>query len=128
MHLRRQLLRRWVERLKTGGLLLVSHWQFEDVPSLLDRRIEWQTLQERGINDLEEGDHVLAWGRLERPGPTAYRYCHHTTDREAEELTEGLPLQLVSQFRSDGRTGELNLYRVYRRSADRAPPAAPTAS
>ena len=125
LHLRRQLLRRAVKRLKTGGLLLVSHWQFEGVSGLRDRRVEWESPLKSDINeetgleegDLEEGDHLLAWGQLERPGGTPYRYCHHTTDREADDLTEGLPLQLVSQFRSDGRTGKLNLYRVYRRAA-----------
>ena len=116
LHQRRQLLRRSVARLESGGLLLVSHWQFEGVPSLFDRRIEWESATEDGIDDLEEGDHLLAWGQRENPGPTPYRYCHHTTDHEAVELTEGLPLQLVSQFRSDGRTGELNLYHVYRRT------------
>ena len=120
--MRRQLLRWAAESLRTGGLLLVSHWQFEGVQGLDDRRIEWEKAPECGINetaDLEPGDHLLAWGQLKRLAASRYRYCHHTTDREADDLTKGLPLQLASQFRSDGRTGGLNLYRVYKRLANR---------
>lgn len=64
-------------------------------------------------DDLEAGDYLLGWKN--RPGQ--YRYCHHFSDEEIDQLVASLVpyATLVESFSADGKTGNLNRYVVLRR-------------
>ena len=117
---RRQLLEHSLDLVTEGGLLCISCWQLEGDPRFDRRRLRWQDhlelldaeTESQLESMLEEHDHLLSWGG----DPTAIRYCHHTTDEEAERLASGLPADLVDRYRSDGAGDRQNLYLVLRRS------------
>lgn len=112
--LRRRLVEALERRLDRGGVLALTAWQFErrerfarsvfPADELRRRAGEW------GLdpNDLEAGDHLLGFsGDASTP-----RYCHHTSASELDALTAGLGLELCASFLDDGKTRDLNLYRV----------------
>lgn len=109
---RTQLLRDAGTRLADGGRMFASFWQFGDDPRFAPRMVDPVSFLERagkGADGLEPGDHLLRWGPLDAAeGPL--RYCHHTSDEEAEELVEASGLRLAERYHADGKTGQLNLY------------------
>jgi SAM-dependent methyltransferase len=112
---RRGLLRAMAERLRPGGLLAVSFWQFGSEERFERRKVSWEAHHRKSeipveTADLEPGDVLLAWGE----GGT-YRYCHFVEPEEADRLAAGTGLEPVDSYRADGRTGDLNLYFVLRR-------------
>ncbi len=119
---RAALLRAASRRLAPGGLLAVSFWQFGAEERFRRRVVPWPVYNRVAdepvdSEDLGEGDVLLAWGQ--EPGSPgslpAVRYCHWAPPEEAERLLAGLPLDPVASFRADGRSGDLNLYRLLRR-------------
>lgn len=115
--LRCRIVAEMVDCLRAGGLLILTHWQFADKPRFRKRLIPWQEhdrhLSEAiDLRQLEEGDHLLAWGETPARGPGAARYCHHTSRREAQRLVAGLPVRTVETFLADGASGDLNSYCV----------------
>lgn len=120
---RQQLLQDLTEMLESGGLLLLSFWQFGEQERFQDRFLEWSEHNRAGselidLEQLETGDHLLAWGGDEDPtreceaGLSPRRYCHYATENEAQLLVDSLGLSIRDSFRSDGRTHDLNLYYV----------------
>lgn len=111
---RARILRDAGSRLVPGGRLFVSFWQFGEDARFRPRRVDCREhLERRGdpTDGLEEGDHLLRWGPLDdEDGPV--RFCHHTSDAEAEELAADSGLRTVERYHADGRTGQLNLYVV----------------
>ncbi|MFQ5526424.1 MAG: class I SAM-dependent methyltransferase [Thermoanaerobaculia bacterium] len=96
-------------RLRPGGLLAVSFWQFGSHERFRRRFVPWRELPtelgEVDRSDLEPGDHLLAWG-----DSGALRYCHYTSPEEAETLVRASGLASAARFHADGETGDLNLY------------------
>jgi SAM-dependent methyltransferase len=119
-HLRRALIDDLLRVLHPGGILALSFWQFATEDRFRRRMVSWR---ETGANaaspidssEVEEGDHLLAWGDRETP-PAAVRYCHHTSPEEADRLMFDQPAALLESYHADGRGGRLNLYCVWRRS------------
>ena len=117
---RRRLLRRLAARVAPGGLLAVSFWQFGARSRFARRSVppeQWveRTGEAMDATDLEPGDHLLVWGEL--PGSrTSVRYCHYADPTEVERLTTDLGLEALETYFADGAAGNLNLYRVLRRS------------
>jgi len=118
---RRRLLVACAGRLRQGGVLAVSFWQFGDRERFRRRFLPWRDAAEGGPDapaalaaiderDLEAGDHLLAWGDA-----GAVRYCHFADEREAGALVAELGLEPLSSFREDGGSGNLNLYKVLRK-------------
>lgn len=115
---RRRLLEVSAGRLREGGIVAVSFWQFGDRDRFKRRFLPWSDLDRRPAlsrmpidpGDLEAGDHLLAWG-----DEGAVRYCHHVDEAEAKALVEGLGLDELASFRDDGGSRDLNLYKVLRR-------------
>jgi len=115
---RRRLLAACAGRLREGGVLAVSFWQFGDRERFKRRFLPWRAAAQGGpdvpdridVRDLEAGDHLLAWGDA-----GAVRYCHFTDEREAGALVAELGLEPLSSFREDGASGDLNLYKVLRK-------------
>lgn len=116
---RRQLMEDLVARMADQGLLAVAFWQFADEARFARRILPWDQLGDDfpldlgdlDLQDLEPGDHLLRWGQ----GDTAYRYCHHVAPSELEGLFSGLPLELLADYRADGREQRLNRYHVFRK-------------
>ncbi|MCP4203997.1 MAG: class I SAM-dependent methyltransferase [bacterium] len=108
---RRRLLAESAGRLRPGGVLAVSFWQFGDRERFRRRLVSWRAAADRvDPGDLEAGDCLLAWG-----DSGAVRYCHFANEAEAEALVEELELERLSSFREDGVSRDLNLYYVLRK-------------
>lgn len=110
---RRKVLLEAARRLRPGGWLAVSFWQFGRLERFERRFMPWSELAGRDSideSDLEPGDHLLAWGEA-----GAVRYCHHASPDEADALMRGTGLVRVARFYADGKTGDLNLYHLWRR-------------
>lgn len=105
---------------RPGGVLALSFWQFAREERFQRRMVPWRgTAHDPSplvdLSQLEDGDHLLAWGDRS-PGAPAVRYCHYTSPEEAAHLVEDRPATILDTFHADGRGGRLNLYLVLRRS------------
>lgn len=120
---RQQLLQDLTDKLEPGGHLLLSFWQFGEKKRFQIRFVDWSEHNLAGsevidLDQLEMGDHLLTWGGEEDPvregeaGLGPRRYCHHTTEDEAQRLVDSLGLSTRDSFRSDGGSRDLNLYYV----------------
>ncbi|MHC4816220.1 MAG: class I SAM-dependent methyltransferase, partial [Planctomycetota bacterium] len=120
---RRELLRQAGRLLARGGLLAVSFWLFGDRERFRRRTVTWdgynRAAAERiDTSDLEPGDLLLAWGEegAGEAGAAAVRYCCWTPPAQVDRLLDGLELESVAAYSADGAGGDLNLYRLLRRS------------
>lgn len=104
--LRIQFLKDIKSKLNSGGLLIITCWQFGKSKRLISKQID-PNLININKNNLETNDYILDWQR----GKTAYRYCHNFTDSEIEELIKESNLKLVTSFDADGKEN-LNKYLV----------------
>ncbi len=99
--------------LRPDGIWALSVWQFFHIPELANRTLSKKEIQHRvGIDpeELERGDCLLDW----RGGGRAWRYVHHYRPEELEEDCRAAGLDVLEGWTSDGRTGDLGLYRVGR--------------
>jgi SAM-dependent methyltransferase len=117
---RRALLERMAGRLRPGGRLAVSFWQFGGDERFDRRVVDWSELDRWGHlavdpAQLESGDCLLRWGGADSD-PTALRYCHYCDPDEAARLVSEIDLRQVEEFRADGRSEELNLYYLLART------------
>lgn len=116
---RRRLLAESSLRLRDGGVMAVSFWQFGDKERFRRRFVPWRDDAAHGVDprDLEAGDHLLAWA-----DSGAARYCHFADAQEAEALVTELELKRLSSFREDGNSRDLNLYHVLRKPLSESEP------
>ena len=121
---RRRLLERLAARVAPGGLLAVSFWQFGAAERFRRRRQTWQdfnrsTSSPIDLEQLEVGDHLLYWGELpsaeDGQSRARSRYCHYADRGEVARLTSDL-LTETDDFDADGRSGDLNHYRILTRT------------
>lgn len=110
---RRRLLARLGAHLAPHGRLVITAWRVERQPGFADKRIPWQRYNETAEEpidrqDLEPGDHLLAWGD-DREVP---RYCHAVSDTEADALARASGLEVADRFECDGPQADRNLYLV----------------
>ena len=109
--LRQLLLASLVDAVRPGGIVALSFWAFMDDPGMASRAIRSTEQATRELQlDLETNDYLLGW----EGKPGAYRYCHHFTEREVDALAAAIApkARVVDRYRSDGRTGGLNIYLV----------------
>lgn len=110
-------LREMLKLLRSGGILVVSFWQFMKSAKLAEQaeRLREQALSDLELvdGDLEEGDHLLGWQKV----PGVYRYCHSFGEAELDFLAGALSdlAKLEAHFEADGHTGNLNAYLILRR-------------
>lgn len=107
---RRALLERIAGSLGPGGSWLISVWQVLHQDRFRRRLVPWS---EVGIDPgtVDPGDVLLDW----RLGRRAIRYVHHYDAAELAADCAAAGLGEGDAFRSDGRTGDLGLYRRGRR-------------
>ncbi len=112
--LRQRLVDACAERLAPGGLLVLTAWQFEGRPrferSLMPDDVVAALAPGWGFDaaDLEPGDRFLGFGG----DASVPRYCHHVDAGELAQLTGDLGLTELDAFDADGKSGDLNAYRV----------------
>ncbi len=117
---RRALLATCHERLKPGGILAVTLWQFAARERFIKKIVPWNSVADRvGVDptDLESGDTLLTWGA----GAKRWRYCHFADADEGEEWASLPGFERLDEYDADGETNDLNHYLLLRRK-----PAAPT--
>jgi hypothetical protein len=59
---------------------------------------------------VEAGDYLLDW----RNGGTGLRYIHHFDEAELGVLAEANSFRVESKFYSDGESGRLALYQIWK--------------
>jgi tRNA (uracil-5-)-methyltransferase TRM9 len=105
---RLRLLLEMKQCLAAGGHLLLSTWQFMDSPRQRRKLRDWGEIGLKA-EDVEHNDYLLTWQRTN----FGLRYVAFIDASETAELAGEAGLRLVSQFRSDGKEGNLNLYSVF---------------
>lgn len=119
-HNRIKLVHALASKVRPGGFLVLSLWQFMNSEELAARAREshaagLERFAAEGLSptQLEPGDYLLGWNG----DADAFRYCHHFNDVETAWLTMGVGeiARPVASFSCDGRTGNLNGYLVLQR-------------
>jgi SAM-dependent methyltransferase len=107
--LRLDILRVVHQLLKEDGIFLHSNWQFLNSEKLKARIQPWQAV---GLDDsdVDPEDYLLDW----RSGGKGLRYVHHFDEQELGDLAEESNFTVVDTFYSDGETGDLGLYQIWR--------------
>lgn len=107
--LRRLVLYKVRARIDPRGRFIHSEWQFLSSPRLRNRIQAWEKV---GLSeaDVDPGDYLLDWRR----GGYGLRYVHHFTEEELKSLAEETGFRIVETFYSDGETGNLGLYQVWK--------------
>ncbi len=91
------------------GVFIHSNWQFLNSPRLAARLQPWE---KAGINpaEVDPGDFLLDW----RSGGSGLRYVHHFQPAELEQLAGENGFEVIESFHSDGETGNLGFYQLWR--------------
>jgi SAM-dependent methyltransferase len=114
--LRLALLKAINRLLNAGGLFIHSEWQFHNSPRLMKRVLPWETI---GLTsaDVDENDFLLDW-RYALPGQAeqvGLRYIHIYTREELAALAKASGFEVVFEFDSDGKEGNLALYQGWKK-------------
>ena len=107
--LRLNLLQTVRQLLLPDGVFIHSNWQFLNSEKLKARIQPWEEVSV-SPSDVDAGDYLLDW----RSGGEGLRYVHHFTESELNELARTTGFQVAETFSSDGETGNLGLYQVWR--------------
>lgn len=123
--LRQRALAELVDLARPGGIVLVSLWCFLEDERLARKAARSHAIaleelappaRDLGIDlaeDLEPGDRFLGWQDAEG----LWRYCHSFDDAQADGLAAfvGDRADEIARFRSDGKSGRLNIYLALRK-------------
>jgi tRNA (uracil-5-)-methyltransferase TRM9 len=107
--LRLNILRTIHQLLNKDGLFIHSNWQFLNSEKLKARIQPWESAEVSG-SAVDVGDYLLDW----RGGGNGLRYVHHFNEGELKELATATDFQVIDVFYSDGETGDLGLYQVWK--------------
>lgn len=118
------LIKKAKKLLTKNGLIIFTTWQFAENERLQKRVVcpnpetSGETLKKLDLNkdDLEENDYIMDWQR----GKTAYRYCHHYSQEEVENICTKSKLKIDQTFLEDGKERSVNRYWVLEHSHPRA--------
>ena len=102
-----QLLQELKGCLGKNGRIFLANWQFTDSERQRRKIMDWAEI---GLSaaDVEPGDYLLKWQR----GRVALRYACMVDEAETARLAAAAGLNIVAQFRNDGKEGNLSLYTV----------------
>ena len=97
--------------LKPGGTFFISTWQFTNSEKLANRIVDWSVA---GIqsNDVDQNDYLLDW----KSGGIGLRYVHLFSDEDLRIAANQYGFEVETSFLSDGSTGNLGLYQVWKKS------------
>jgi hypothetical protein len=95
--------------LNPDGLFIHSNWQFLNSEKLKARIKPWESVSISGL-EVDAGDYLLDW----RSGGEGLRYVHHFNEEELVELAHTTGFQVLDVFYSDGETGNLGLYQIWK--------------
>ncbi len=95
--------------LREDGVFVHSNWQFLNSEKLKARIQPWEAANLSG-SEVDADDYLLDW----RSGGKGLRYVHHFNERELDELARSSGFQIVETFYSDGDTGNLGLYQIWK--------------
>ncbi|MEM8857411.1 MAG: class I SAM-dependent methyltransferase [Chloroflexota bacterium] len=109
-HKRLAIVQELANHLNDGGMLMTSTWQFLDSERQRRKIVDWSIIG-LSAEDVEEGDYLLTWKR----GGVGYRYCCLVDEAQTAELAAKSGLQIVRQYREDGRERNLSLYTLMRK-------------
>ena len=107
--LRLNILRTVRHLLKPDGLFIHSNWQFLNSDKLKARIQPWEAAAIYP-SDVDAGDYLLDW----RSRGEGLRYVHHFDEAELGRLAEATGFRIQETFYSDGETGNLSLYQVWK--------------
>ena len=107
--LRLDILRTVRQLLKPDGLFIHSNWQFLNSEKLKGKIKAWEDVS-ISPSEIDAGDYLLDW----RSGGEGLRYVHHFSESELGELAGAAGFQVAESFSSDGETGNLGLYQVWK--------------
>jgi SAM-dependent methyltransferase len=108
--LRLGILRVVKQLLRGDGMFIHSNWQFLNSEKLKSRIQPWSRV-DLAQESLDSGDYLLDW----RSGEHGLRYVHHFDEQELDELARDSGFSVVDTFYSDGETGNLGLYHIWKR-------------
>lgn len=97
-------------RLRESGLFIISNWQFLNSPKLKARVLSWESAGYTET-DVDAGDYLLDW----KSDGIGLRYAHHFTQLELNELAQATGFIVQETFLSDGKSGDLGLYNLWRK-------------
>jgi SAM-dependent methyltransferase len=109
--LRLNILRAAHQLLRPDGLFIHSNWQFLNSEKLKARIQPWEAVSIQR-SEVDAGDYLLDW----RGGGKGLRYVHHFDEEELRGLAEATGFDVQDTFYSDGATGNLGLYQVWKLS------------
>jgi hypothetical protein len=107
--LRLNILRVVNKLLREDGLFIHSNWQFLNSEKLKARIQPWGAVN-LSVSEVDRGDYLLDW----RSGGQGLRYVHHFDREELGELAAASGFQVIDTFYSDGETGNLGLYQIWK--------------
>jgi len=107
--LRLNILQTVHQLLKEDGIFVHSNWQFLNSEKLKARIQPWGAVALSGL-EVDAGDTLLDW----RSGGKGLRYVHHFNEEELGTLAEASRFRVVETFYSDGDTGNLGLYQIWK--------------
>jgi tRNA (uracil-5-)-methyltransferase TRM9 len=94
---------------KDDGRFILSNWQFLNSAKLRSRIQPWDKV-ELDAGELDDGDYLLDW----RSGGEGLRYAHQFSAEELSGLANQVGMRVEDSFLSDGESGNLGLYQVWR--------------
>lgn len=108
--LRLNLLQTVREWLSQDGVFILSNWQFLNSEKFRARIQDWSRV---GLSegDVDPNDFLLDW----RSGGEGLRFVHHFEEEELEDYAKITGFQVINAFFSDGVSGNLGLYQVWRK-------------
>jgi len=95
--------------LAADGRFVLSNWQFLNSEKLKARIKPWDEVALRA-SEVDAGDYLLDW----RSGGTGVRYVHQFSESEMAVLARDAGFMVQETFYSDGTSGDLGLYQVWR--------------
>ncbi len=111
---RAQLLQALVNRTREGGMIAVSFWQFLHDARLAEKAADVTRCgcQRHNLVFDDAHDKLLSW----QDRADLFRYCHHFSDDEVDQLVTGVSgARVLGRFNADGRAA-LNRYVVLQRT------------